>query len=118
MLIRSRMGEKHKMNLGPVVRGMLRGMLPTALLLTASVAAVSQEQPAAPQVGGGGGPFGGGRGPRVPPGEYSVKVSVGGKDVTTTVRVQEDPRFPIDRMSAQASSECRQLDPIQTSLRH
>lgn len=43
--------------------------------------------------GGGGGQFGGGRGPRVPPGDYSVKISVAGKDVTTTVRVQEDPRI-------------------------
>ncbi len=49
-------------------------------------------QPAAAQFGGGG-QFGGGRGPRVPPGEYSVKISVAGKDVTTTVRVQEDPRI-------------------------
>jgi Sortilin, neurotensin receptor 3, len=59
--------------------------------------AAGQEQPAATQVGGGGGggggQFGGGRGPRVPPGEYNVKVSVGGKDATTVVRVQEDPRI-------------------------
>jgi photosystem II stability/assembly factor-like uncharacterized protein len=46
--------------------------------------------------GGGGGGFGGaGRGPRVPPGEYNVKVSAGGKEATTTVRVQEDPRIQI-----------------------
>jgi hypothetical protein len=58
--------------------------------------AAGQEQPAAPQFGGGGGgPFGGGRGPRVPSGEYNVKVSVGGKEATTVVRVQEDPRIQI-----------------------
>ncbi len=43
MSIRSRMWEKHEANLSPVVRGVLS----VALLLTASVAAVSQEQPAA-----------------------------------------------------------------------
>src|SRR6266849_8932775 len=43
MSIRSRMWEKHEVNLSPVVRGVLS----VALLLTASVAAVSQEQPAA-----------------------------------------------------------------------
>src|SRR4029077_3437619 len=43
MAIRSRMWEKHEVNLSSVVRGVLS----VALLLTASVAAVSQEQPAA-----------------------------------------------------------------------
>jgi len=55
-------------------------------------------QPAAPQFGGGGGGGGfggGGRGPRVPPGEYTVKVSAAGKEATATLRVQEDPRIQI-----------------------
>jgi len=43
MSIRSRMWEKHEVNLSLVVRGVLS----VALLLTASIAAVSQEQPAA-----------------------------------------------------------------------
>ncbi|MEK6287657.1 MAG: hypothetical protein AABO57_18220 [Acidobacteriota bacterium] len=61
-----------------------------------TAAAASQPQ-AAPQLGGGGGGGfgGGGRGPRVPPGEYNVKVSAAGKEATTTVRVQEDPRIQI-----------------------
>lgn len=62
-------------------------------------AAGSETPPAAAQFGGGGGGGGGfgggGRGPRVPPGEYTVKVSAGGKDATGTVRVQEDPRIQI-----------------------
>src|SRR6185295_1658324 len=63
-------------------------------------AAAASDPSAAPQLGGGGGGGGGGfggggRGPRVPPGEYSVKVSAAGKDATTTVRVQEDPRIQI-----------------------
>ena len=55
-------------------------------------------QQTAPQPGGGGGGGGfggGGRGPRVPPGEYNVKVSAAGKDATATIRVQEDPRIQI-----------------------
>ena len=56
-------------------------------------------QPAAAQIGGGGGGGGGfgggGRGPRVPPGEYTVKVSAAGKEATATLRVQEDPRIQI-----------------------
>jgi hypothetical protein len=31
----------------------------------------------------------------VPPGEYTVKISAAGKEATTTVRVQEDPRIQI-----------------------
>jgi len=62
-------------------------------------AAGSETPPAGAQVGGGvggGGGFGGGgRGPRVAPGEYTVKVSAGGKDATGTIRVQEDPRIQI-----------------------
>ncbi|MFY9572246.1 MAG: hypothetical protein WAV20_12675, partial [Blastocatellia bacterium] len=58
------------------------------------------EQPAPAQFGGGGGGGGGGfggggRGPRVAPGEYTVKVSAAGKEATTTIRVQEDPRIEI-----------------------
>jgi photosystem II stability/assembly factor-like uncharacterized protein len=54
-------------------------------------------QEAAPQFGGGGGGFfgAGGRGPRVPPGDYVVKVAAGGKEATTTLHVQEDPRIQI-----------------------
>src|SRR5262249_1179042 len=52
---------------------------------------------AAPQFGGGGGGGGGfgggGRGPRVPPGEYTVKVSPAGEEASTTARAQEDPRI-------------------------
>src|SRR5262249_35764212 len=53
----------------------------------------SETPPAAAQFGGGGGGGfgGGGRGPRVPPGEYTIKVSTGGKDATGVIRVQEDP---------------------------
>jgi photosystem II stability/assembly factor-like uncharacterized protein len=58
--------------------------------------ATPQAQQAVPQFGGGGGGGrGGGRGPRVPAGEYTVRVSAGGKDATATVRVQEDPRIQI-----------------------
>ncbi|PYT04315.1 MAG: hypothetical protein DMF60_15700 [Acidobacteria bacterium] len=59
---------------------------------------IAAEPQAAPQLGGGGGGGGfggGGRGPRVPPGEYNVKVSAAGKEATTTVRVEEDPRIQI-----------------------
>jgi photosystem II stability/assembly factor-like uncharacterized protein len=45
------------------------------------------------QAGGGGGGFGGGflQGPALPPGTYVVKVSVDGKELTTTVQVEADP---------------------------
>jgi photosystem II stability/assembly factor-like uncharacterized protein len=56
-------------------------------------------QPGAQGAGGGGGAGGGfgggGRGPRVAPGEYTVKVSAGGKEASTTIQVQEDPRIQI-----------------------
>jgi len=59
-------------------------------------AGASPEQQGAAQAGGGGGFFGaGGRGPRVPPGEYRITVSAAGKEATATVRVQEDPRIQI-----------------------
>ena len=47
------------------------------------------------QFGGGGFGFGGGRGPMVDPGEYTVKVTVGQKEATKTFRVEEDPRVQI-----------------------
>ncbi|MGH9932433.1 MAG: VPS10 domain-containing protein [Pyrinomonadaceae bacterium] len=45
--------------------------------------------------GGGGGFFGAPRGPRVQPGLYVLKVSVGDKTATGNVTVQEDPRIQI-----------------------
>jgi photosystem II stability/assembly factor-like uncharacterized protein len=61
--------------------------------------------------GGGGGGFGGfgafgAMGPRVEPGDYTVKIAVGGKEATTTVTVQEDPRVMMtdaDRAAKQAT---------------
>ena len=41
------------------------------------------------------GMFGGPPGPRVPPGEYTIKVTVSGKEAIKTVRVEEDPRIQI-----------------------
>jgi photosystem II stability/assembly factor-like uncharacterized protein len=52
-----------------------------------------QEPQAAPQFGGG--LFDGGRGPGVAPGDYTVKLSVDGKDQAKTARVNEDPRIQI-----------------------
>ena len=51
--------------------------------------AIPQAQPG--QAGG----FGT-RGPRVPPGEYTVKVGVAGKESSRTLRVEEDPRIQIN----------------------
>jgi hypothetical protein len=45
---------------------------------------------------GGGFFFGGPRGPRVAPGEYSVQVTAGGKQAVKAVRVEEDPRIQIN----------------------
>ena len=45
--------------------------------------------------GGGGGFFGNPRGPRVQPGVYVLKISVGDKTATANVTVQEDPRIQI-----------------------
>ncbi len=48
------------------------------------------------QVFGGGGGFGGaGLGPRVEPGDYTVKVTMGDQTQTKTVHVEEDPRIQI-----------------------
>ena len=44
---------------------------------------------------GGGGFFGTPRGPRVPPGTYTVKIVAGDKNATGNVTVQEDPRIQI-----------------------
>ena len=54
--------------------------------------------PAAPTGAGGGGfgRFGGGAGPRVEPGAYTVKVKLGAVEATGTALVQEDPRVSID----------------------
>jgi len=53
--------------------------------------------PIEPQPGetGGFGRFGAGRGPSVDPGEYAVKISAGGKEVSKKVMVEEDPRIQI-----------------------
>ena len=48
-----------------------------------------------PGAPGGGGFFAPQAGPRVVPGEYNVKLAVGGKQATGTVRVDEDPRIQI-----------------------
>jgi photosystem II stability/assembly factor-like uncharacterized protein len=45
--------------------------------------------------GGGGGRFGVPRGPRVAPGEYKVTVSAAGKQLTSTLHVEQDPRIQI-----------------------
>jgi photosystem II stability/assembly factor-like uncharacterized protein len=59
----------------------------------AAEAAVSGAEPAeTPQFGGGGG-FGQQPAPRVEPGEYTVKVSVGKNEQTKTVTVVDDPRL-------------------------
>lgn len=51
--------------------------------------------PSAAAPAGGGGRFGGGLGPRVEPGEYTVRVKVGSLEATGVVAVQEDPRLAI-----------------------
>jgi photosystem II stability/assembly factor-like uncharacterized protein len=55
---------------------------------------VAPPQPGSGGTGGGGGGFGGfgAGGPRVDPGEYTFKVSVGTLEASGTVTVQEDPR--------------------------
>ncbi len=52
--------------------------------------------------GGGFGGFGGGRGPRVLPGEYIVKLTVNGKEMTKPLVVEEDPRIKILPTDAEA----------------
>ena len=61
-----------------------------------------QQEPQAPGGGGGGGfGFGGGRGPRVAPGDYMVKLSAAGKELTGSVRVEQDPRIQISEADRQ-----------------
>ena len=46
--------------------------------------------------------FGGGGGPFVVPGTYTVKLTVGGKDYTTPAQVQMDPRITVSAADLQA----------------
>ena len=81
--------------------------------------------PAAPQGEGGGGGFGrfgGGLGPRVEPGEYSVKVKLGAKEAVGTVRVEEDPRLALEPTVRAARRELLErmlprLGPLATAQR-
>jgi photosystem II stability/assembly factor-like uncharacterized protein len=70
-----------------------------------------------PGGGGGGGGFGmfGAGGARVDPGEYTVKVSVGSREGTTTVKVQEDPRVTIS--DADRAAKRAALDKLGPKLR-
>jgi hypothetical protein len=58
-------------------------------------AAGEAQGPQPPAFGGGGGFGGGARGPRVAPGDYTVKLTAAGKQATGTIRVEEDPRIQI-----------------------
>lgn len=84
---------------GPAGAGSGRGAGQQAAQRAGAPAATPGAQALAAQAGGGGGGGGGfgggGRGPRVPPGEYNVRVFASGKEATATVRVQEDPRIQI-----------------------
>jgi hypothetical protein len=74
--------------------------------------------PAPPGTGGGagGGGFGMlGGGARVDPGEYTVKVTVGTREATTTVTVQEDPRVTIS--NADRAAKWAALDELAPKLR-
>src|SRR5262249_16192476 len=61
--------------------------------------------PRPPEPGEQEGFFGAPRGPRVPPGEYTVKVAVDGKEESAQLRVDEDPRIQIA-----AADRARQSD--------
>lgn len=64
---------------------------------------------------GGGGFFGGGGGFRVDPGDYTVKIKLGDKEMTKTVKVQEDPRVNFtaeDRAKKRAALS--QIQPLLT----
>jgi hypothetical protein len=61
--------------------------------------------PSTPEPGEQEGFFGAPRGPRVAPGEYTVKVIVDGKQQTRQVRIDEDPRIQIT-----AADRARQAD--------
>src|SRR5207244_3639384 len=96
----------------------------------------SAEQPAGGQGaggggGGGGGGFGGQTAPRVEPGEYTVKVTVGKNEQTKKVVVVEDPRIMISaeeraarrqsitqlsQMAGMASATQRSLTGLRTAL--
>ena len=60
---------------------------------TAPASQASAEQPAAG--GFGGGRFGGGGGPAVVPGDYTITLTAGGKQLSKTVRVGLDPRVKV-----------------------
>jgi len=90
----------------------------------------SAEQPAA-GLGGGGGGFGGQASPRVEPGEYTVKVTVGKNEQTKKVVVEDDPRITISaedraarrqaisqlsQMAGTASATQRSLTGLRTAL--
>jgi photosystem II stability/assembly factor-like uncharacterized protein len=66
-------------------------------------AAPDQAAPAAE--GAAGGRFGGAAGPWVLPGDYTVTLHAGGKDQTTTVTVDVDPRVPTTAADLQAQLE-------------
>jgi photosystem II stability/assembly factor-like uncharacterized protein len=46
--------------------------------------------------------FGGGGGPRVLPGEYTIKLRAAGKDLTSAVKVAADPRVPVSPADLEA----------------
>src|SRR5581483_1880444 len=50
----------------------------------------------------GGGRFGGGGAPQVIPGEYTVQLHVGERELTKTVRVDMDPRVPVSAADLQS----------------
>jgi photosystem II stability/assembly factor-like uncharacterized protein len=79
---------------------------------------VPPQQPGAGGAGGGGaggfGMFGGG-GARVDPGDYTVTISVGGREATTTVKVQEDPRITIS--DADRAAKWAAIDKLAPKLR-
>ena len=66
--------------------------------------AAEGEEPA-PAARGGGGRFGGGGGPFVLPGEYTVTLRAGGQQQAKTVKVEMDPRVPATPADLQAQFE-------------
>ena len=57
----------------------------------------------------------GGAGARVDPGDYTVKISVGSREATTTVKVQEDPRVTIS--DADRAAKWAALDALAPKMR-
>jgi photosystem II stability/assembly factor-like uncharacterized protein len=55
-----------------------------------------------PPAGGGGGRFGGAAGPYVLPGDYTVKLRAGTKELAKTVKVDVDPRVPTTQAELEA----------------